>query len=302
MNETIRVFVGTDESQMVAAGVLEHTLRKSTRRPLEVTPLCGLPVPMPQDPRNRPRTPFSFARFLIPSLCGYQGRAIYLDADMIVFRDIAQLFDLPFGGARVLCTRQERTPPGFKAGRQMSVLLLDCSRLDWKAEEVVAGLDRGAYSYEQLMGDLCIVPPGEIAETIPPEWNCLEHFEQGSTALLHYTELPRQPWRNGQNPLRWLWIQCFDEALKAGFLRPEEVEQAIARGYMDREFAGRLKGPPRGNGQEATTGLSPVAELEQLRREVASLRQELAGVHRSWTWRVGRLFVGPAAKVKKLIR
>ncbi len=71
-------------------------------------------------------------RFHIPALSKYGGRAVYLDADMQVFGDLAELWDIPFGEHKVLCTRQDEPPvawkefPGFHPGRQMSVLQLDC--------------------------------------------------------------------------------------------------------------------------------------------------------------------------------
>src|SRR5262245_39672731 len=130
--EPMRIFVGTDESQMVACRVLEHSIRKHTSRPVEVVPMLNVPVPTPRDPANRPRTGFSFSRFLIPKLCGYKGRALYLDADMQVFADVAELFDAPFGNHKVLCTNQPYVPDAWKGngyfhpGRQMSVMMLDC--------------------------------------------------------------------------------------------------------------------------------------------------------------------------------
>ena len=42
------------------------------------------------------------ARFGIPSLTAYQGRAIYLDADMLVFNDIYDLWSMPMGDAKLL--------------------------------------------------------------------------------------------------------------------------------------------------------------------------------------------------------
>ena len=37
---------------------------------------------------------FSFSRFLVPYLCGYDGWGLFLDADMILTDDIAKLFAL----------------------------------------------------------------------------------------------------------------------------------------------------------------------------------------------------------------
>src|SRR5207237_1121984 len=127
----IRLFVGTDSTQRLAARVLEYSIKCHSSMSVDFVPMCDVPVPLPRDPRNRPRTGFSFARFLIPSLCGYQGRAIYLDADMLVFDDISKLWDLPLGEAGVLCAEQ---PTDKGRIRQYSVLLLDCARLPWRIE------------------------------------------------------------------------------------------------------------------------------------------------------------------------
>ena len=95
----------------------------------------------------------------------------------------------------------------FQPGRQMSVMLLDCSRLDWDVEQIIRGLVEGRYTYRQLMFDLCVVRPEEIADRIPPEWNCLECYEPGRTKLLHYTVVPTQPWKNDENPLCPIWME-----------------------------------------------------------------------------------------------
>jgi hypothetical protein len=106
--------------------------------------------------------------------------AVYLDSDMLVFGDIAELATLPFDDARVLCTYQSETPAAwtdsnwFHSGRQFSVMVLDCERLDWDVLSIVGGLDVGRYSYSELMFDLCILPESQIAERVPGAWNHLE--------------------------------------------------------------------------------------------------------------------------------
>jgi hypothetical protein len=237
--EPLRIYCGTDESQRVATRVLEHSIQKQTSKPVNFEPMHSLEVPRPKTRENRARTGFSFYRFAIPKLNGNRGRALYLDADMLVFGDIAELWDVPFGRARVLCTNQSKAPAAwqrhsanFRPGRQMSVMMLDCGRLDWHVGDIIEGLDAGRYDYRQLMFDLCIVDPDEIEERIAPEWNCLEWYEPARTRLLHYTVVPSQPWKNDQNPLRHLWEDAFRDALAAGAVSPEEVRQGIAQGHL----------------------------------------------------------------------
>ena len=108
---------------------------------------------MPRDKKNRPRTGFSFCRLTIPERCGYRGRALYLDADMLVFADLAELWQIPFGEQSVLCTWQSEPPPdwrdnpAFHTGRHYAVMLLDCDRLPWHIEEIIRGLDEDIPHY-----------------------------------------------------------------------------------------------------------------------------------------------------------
>jgi len=247
--EPMRVFVGTDDTQIVATRVLEHTIRRHASRPVRLIAMNDLPTPVPKDPANRGRTGFSFSRFHIPALSKYSGRAVYLDADMQVFGDLAELWEIPFGEHKVLCTRQDEPPaawkefPGFHPGRQMSVLQLDCERLDWRIDDVIGGLDEGRWTYEELLFDLRIAAENEIGDYLPPEWNHLEHYESGVTKLLHYTVVPTQPWKNDENPLGALWETAFHEARGSGILYPSDVRTAMRAGYIKRSLAGL---PPAG--------------------------------------------------------
>lgn len=236
--EPMRVFCGLDESQIVAARVLEHSIRRQASLPVRFYPMLDVPTPEPKDQRNRGRTGFSFSRFHIPKLAGYRGRALYVDADMQVFADLADLWKLPFDGAKVMCTRQDEPPEQwkdsswFKPGRQMSVMLLDCSRLDWDIDKIIRDLDEGRYSYEELMFGLCVVDPAEINDNIPSEWNHLEHYDPGRTKLIHYTVVPTQPWKNDKNPLRKLWEPEFEQARAAGVVHRDEALRLALRGYI----------------------------------------------------------------------
>jgi hypothetical protein len=225
----IRIFVGSDRSQMLATWVLEYSIRRHASMSVEVVSMCDVAVPMPRDPANRPRTGFSFARFLIPSLCQFRGRAIYLDADMLLFDDIVKVWEYPMDGADVLCAEQAT---GTGRVRQYSVLLLNCANLPWRVEEIVRGLDEGRYDYHGLMYDFCIVPAGRIAASLPPDWNSLESYEPGKTRLLHYTDMPIQPWVSRKNRNGTLWYRALRQALRDGFLSPEEVYQEVRSGHV----------------------------------------------------------------------
>lgn len=296
LHEPMRVFVGTDESQTVATRVLEHSIRRHASEPVTIHPMANLNVPRPRKAANRPRTGFSFARFLIPQLCGYRGRALYVDADMQVFSDLAELWEIPFGDQTVLCTNQPDAPDAwanhrsfFEPGRQMSVMLLDCSRLDWRIEEIVGGLDEERYDYRDLMFNMCIVDAAAIEDRIPPEWNCLEWHEPGRSKLTHYTVVPTQPWKNDENPLRFVWERGYREAVEAGAVSAVDVVRGIRAGHLKE---GLLESFPRGDVERAERVVSDVNAPAVLPPH---------GLHR-WI-RAARIAMGnPVGAVRRVLR
>jgi hypothetical protein len=225
----VRVYVGSQEAQLVPVQVLEYSIRQRTGLAVEVFPLhlAGLEYPLPKDVRNQPRTPFSFQRFFIPQLAGYRGRAIYLDSDMQVFSDIKELWSLPFDGADLLAA-WERDDSGRKP--QFSVMLLNCEALRWDLTEIVAALDRGELTYETLMYEMKVAR--NIRAGIDPDWNSLERFQAGQTSLLHYTDMTRQPWVSRDNPLGFLWVRELIEAVDRGFLGRDLVETHVREGFL----------------------------------------------------------------------
>lgn len=238
-SDTIRVFVGADRSQKLAIDVLAYSIKRHTTANVEVIPMVDLDVPVPRDPRNHQRTGFSFSRFCIPKLCGYKGQAIYMDADMQVFKDISTLWSLPFNGHRVLVQEsvkhtnvslnKENAPSTRK--KQCAVMLIDCENLDWDIREIVHGLDEGSYNYSQLMDEMCIVPEEQVGYRVPFEWNSLEHFDI-STCLIHYTDMGTQPWVSTRNPNGEIWFAEVRRMLADGSLCMEQLQQEIVMGHF----------------------------------------------------------------------
>ena len=160
----VRIFIAATSSEWLPTRVLEFSITETSAVPVKLYRIASFnrKVPMPRDLHNRPRTPFSFQRFLIPELCGYQGRAIYLDADMQLFADIGQVWNASMEDYDLI-TVNEGTE-GRKG--QFGVMLLDCQRLQWNVESIVKGLDEGRYTYEQLMYEMCVA--GSVGLTSSP--------------------------------------------------------------------------------------------------------------------------------------
>jgi len=249
MKEPIRVFVGSDRTQDLAVKVLEYSIRRHTDSEVVVTSMTPVRLPEPDDPRQGSRTLFSFTRFAIPRLCGYQGQAIYMDADMQVFKDIRGLANIPFDGKRVIVQEElpeEHQPTEGQFGaparrvKQSSVMLLDCERLDWVPEDIIGRLGK-EYSYEDLLYHLCILDEADVGYRVPFVWNSLETYVAGETCLIHYTDMIVQPWVSARNPNGWVWLNEVKGMLSGGALAWHEIEEEVRLGHFRPSILTELK-------------------------------------------------------------
>jgi hypothetical protein len=290
--ERLRIFIGTDATQVVAQQVLEYSIRAHASIAVEIVPLRDLPVRVPKDASNQPRTGFTFYRFMIPQLCEHRGRALYLDPDMLVLGDVAELTDITFGDHQILCTHQPAPPPQwkgdpkFRAGLHSAVMLLDCSRLQWDVNELISGLDEDRYTYAELR-DLSIFDPSIVGDTIPIEWNHLERYEPGVTRLLHYTVVSTQPWKSDANPLGPLWTSWYEKAVEAGAVCAEDVATSILAGHVKPSLAASLDRAP---GASPTLSRA-LLELGDARAEAVRLERRLAAIEDSQSWAIGNRIV-----------
>jgi hypothetical protein len=256
MNEPIRVFVGAVHSHRLMFEVLRWSIRRHTQRPVEVSAigeLLGTDPPMPKKPENRPVTPFSFQRFAVPSLAGFQGRAIYVDSDQIVLRDIAELHDLPMRwGARLLC-RTGKGPDGRTGSHVSSVMLLRCDRLrEWSPQQIADDLDSGRFGYHDLMK----LKPIWRRGSFPRQWNAFDFYEPGRTGLLHYTRRSTQPWIACGHPHEALWFEMLYSGIEAGEVSREAVTFAVNNRFVRPSFDWQFQ-------QRAVTSEGIPPELQQ---------------------------------------
>lgn len=239
-NSSIKIYLGTQVEQRLATEVLSYSIRQHTRATVEIVPLyeavtaAGIQIPTPSDPKLRPRTPFTFQRFAIPALCHYQGRAIYLDSDMLVFQDIRKLWEQSFldqqNPTRIFDLLSVPEPASSNRLPQYSVMMLNCEQLQWNAPRLVNQLAQGKWSYEQFV--LEMAPAQKKSASLPIGWNDLERYSPGKTALVHYTDMPRQPWLSTVNPLAELWCDALLKAISSGAIRRQTVCESVARGWV----------------------------------------------------------------------
>lgn len=90
MKPILRVFVGFDPRQPVAAQVLAHSVAARARRPVSITMLKLEQLPV----KRVGLTQFTYSRYVVPHICGYEGDALFMDADMLCLGDVYDIQEI----------------------------------------------------------------------------------------------------------------------------------------------------------------------------------------------------------------
>jgi len=180
-----RVFSGWDHRQAEAAAVFAYSVHAHASVPVEIRflqlangMLCSPneagsgPPPMPFTRAGV--TGFTYSRFLVPWLCGYEGRACFFDCcDQLCLGDVRELaeFDMQDRPLAVVKHRPDRLVPRHDRPRSWaSLMLMDCSQMHiWQPRTVEDASDDRLMRLRDFADD-------QIAE-LPPEWNALCGFE-----------------------------------------------------------------------------------------------------------------------------
>lgn len=193
---TIRVFIGYDSREAVAFDVLAHSIQRRATQPVSITPvkLDQLEGIFRRERNPLQSTEFSFSRFLTPYLCGFEGWAVFMDCDMLVLDDIANLWKLRDERYAVQVVKHVHVPreevkflgavqTKYEKKNWSSVMLMNCARCTALTPEYVnsaSGLE--LHQFKWLEGD-------HLIGAIPPEWNHLVGFDRprADAKLVHYT-------------------------------------------------------------------------------------------------------------------
>lgn len=170
-------------------------------------------------------TPFSFQRLYLPQCASHKGRGLYFDSDMLVFRDVYELFNADMGENLLLnCQPTDGRPAQF------SVFLVDNHKARWDPEEIVRQFADGELSYEQIMRNFCFAQPKSA--DLPAEWNSLEVFQPGRTANCHFTDMGTQPWLSTYNPNAAVWCEALFAACEESPVTLSALETSLDKGWV----------------------------------------------------------------------
>jgi len=199
----MKVYVGYDPREDIAYQVCKHSITRRNKN-VEVKPLIQKEL-REQGYYDRPidklaSTEFTFTRFLVPELSNFNGWSVFMDCDMILQTDIAELFDQADDKYAVMCVKHDYTPKeGIKMDGKAqtvyprknwsSVMLFNCghpSNQNLNVELVNDPEVTGKYLHR-----FSWLKDEEIGE-LKPEWNWLAGWYQepkdGTPKLIHYTE------------------------------------------------------------------------------------------------------------------
>lgn len=191
----IRIFIGYDPAETVAYHVLCHSILSRSSQPVSFTPINKRSIPEFRRGKEDGSTEFSFSRFLTPYLSGYVGQSIFMDCDMLVRCDIAEIFnecDLHHDVFVVKHDYQPKTDIKFLGQKQhiypkknwSSVMVFNnftqpCRRLTPEIVNTATGafLHQFQWTQDQRIGDLS------------NEWNHLvgEYEPNANAKIVHYT-------------------------------------------------------------------------------------------------------------------
>jgi len=174
--QPLQIYIGYDHRQAVSYNILQFSLFRHSSKPLALSPLV-----LPQLPITRQGlTPFTYSRFLVPWLNGFQGWAVFLDIDFLCLADIAELFALCDDRYAAMVSKNE------KKFEWASMIMFNCAHPANRVltPDYIEDPQRCRFPHtmdwlsEDLVGDL------------PREWNHLVGYDRprNDAKLVHYTQ------------------------------------------------------------------------------------------------------------------
>ena len=223
--DALKIFIGWDSRFPESADVLKHSLHQHASIPLDIRylQLSELNFVRAHDPRAS--TEFTYSRFLVPHLCGFKGKAIFMDSDMLCLGDIKELDDFEMESYALRVVKHDYQPTNtvkmygceqssYPRKNWSSLMIMNCEKLGLWSKEVVQ-TQSGAYLHRfQDIPDRQI---GEISDT----WNTLDWMD-GNTKLIHYTN--GGPWLEAyrNHPHADVWFRARAETIAS-----MELQQAV---------------------------------------------------------------------------
>ena len=192
----IHVYIGHDEREEVALGVLTHSIHRHASAPVSIAPvmLSQLGGLYTREKHPLQSTAFSFSRFLTPCLSGYTGWSLFMDCDMLMRDDIAKLWALRDERYAVMVVKHEHVPretekflgmpqTRYEKKNWSSVMLFNnarCAALTPQYVNSASGLELHQFKWLESEDEI---------GALPSRWNHLVDYDppREDAALVHFT-------------------------------------------------------------------------------------------------------------------
>jgi len=191
----IPVFIGYDPREAIAFHVCANSIIRQASQPVCIIPLALNLFQDYTETHTDGSNQFIYSRFLVPHLTDFTGWAIFIDGDMIVRGDIAELWNMQNPYNDVLVVKHDyktRMPVKYLGAKNedyprknwSSVILWNCNSFpnrkltpQFVQQSTGSELHRFTWLDDERIGEL------------PPEWNWLpdEYGVNKNAKLLHYT-------------------------------------------------------------------------------------------------------------------
>lgn len=223
------LFIGYDSRFPLVSSIAEYTWNKNNCLHYKEATLLDL-AHLKQAHNFKPKvdtkatTEFTYSRFLVPFLQGYNDVAVFVDNDVLFYGDLDALmlnlykkYKNTENFPAIICRKHDYAPAtgtkmygvaqeAYPRKNWSSFMIMNCTKLLCWTKAVVEQAD-GARLHR-----FADIPDDEIVdiETIEPGWNDLTH-KRPETKLLHFTE--GGPWfPNYFNcPHALDWYKAFEE-------------------------------------------------------------------------------------------
>ncbi len=167
-----RVFIGYEPRQPVAYQVAAHSVARRAKGPVAITPLMLSQLPI----KRRGLTDFTYSRFLVPYLSGFEGVSIFLDSDVLCLGDITELlaYPLAYHEAGVFVV------PHQKVFERPSVMVFNNPRCAMLTPEYIQDSAHKLFDLKWT----------NTWGTLPAEWNHLVGYDLANpdAKLAHFTQ------------------------------------------------------------------------------------------------------------------
>ena len=191
----IPIFIGYDPREAIAYHTCVNSIIRNSSQPVAIVPVALNLFQDYSETHADGSNHFIYTRFLVPYLCDFTGHAIFIDGDMIVQGDIAELWDMRDSYKDVQVVKHDyrtRMPVKYLGAKNedyprknwSSVIIWNCSsypnrRLtpDFVQHSTGSYLHRFSWIDDDRIGELS------------KEWNWLpdEYGPNADAKLLHYT-------------------------------------------------------------------------------------------------------------------